>query len=245
LRGRPNGGPALGNLAYDRTNKQLFASDLETGMIHRFRASDGSDLGFFDHGTQGRANFTDVETGQPGSLPAIPFDPNSRPRIANCPSPFAQSPQCWNIAASGRRVWGIAAHHDPRRNETRLYYAVWSGPSFDQAASWSRASEEDKRNSVWSVRLGPNGDFAGDVRREFILPDFFKQQQDIARAGYSSPVSDIAFAPCGPRPVMLLAERGGIRNLGLAAEFPFATPHEARAALRARYQRRLAGGRAL
>src|SRR5439155_19188144 len=30
-------------------------------------------------------------------------------------------------------------------------------------------------------------------------------------------------------PVMLIGERGGIRNLGLAAEEPFATPHEARA----------------
>ena len=53
--------------------------------------------------------------------------------------------------------------------------------------------------------------------------------EDIARAGFSQPVSDISFATCGPRPVMLLAERGGIRNLGLSAENPFATPHEARA----------------
>ena len=33
------------------------------------------------------------------------------------------------------------------------------------------------------VRLGSNGDFADDVRREFILPDFFKQTQDISCAG--------------------------------------------------------------
>src|SRR5436190_4820324 len=51
LNGRPNSGPALGNIAYDRFNRQLFVTDLETGMIHRVRAADGVDLGFYDHGT--------------------------------------------------------------------------------------------------------------------------------------------------------------------------------------------------
>ena len=55
LNGRPNTGPALGNIAFDRWNKQFFVSDLETGMIHRIRASDGADLGAWDHGLQGRA----------------------------------------------------------------------------------------------------------------------------------------------------------------------------------------------
>ena len=35
LDGVPNPGPALGNLAYDAAHKQLFVSDLYTGMIHR------------------------------------------------------------------------------------------------------------------------------------------------------------------------------------------------------------------
>jgi hypothetical protein len=62
-----------------------------------------------------------------------------------------------------------------------------------------------------------------------LLPDFFVQPNDIARAGFSQPVSDISFSECSDQPVMLLAERGGIRNLGLAADNPFAYPHEARA----------------
>ena len=33
---RQNSGPALGNLAFDKVSQQLFVSDLETGMIHRF-----------------------------------------------------------------------------------------------------------------------------------------------------------------------------------------------------------------
>ena len=61
---RQNSGPALGNIAYDRWNKQLYVSDLETGMIHRLSADDGQDLGHFDHGTQGRASFFDAEGGQ-------------------------------------------------------------------------------------------------------------------------------------------------------------------------------------
>jgi len=228
LNGRPNSGPALGNIAYDRFNRQLFVTDLETGMIHRVRASDGADLGFYDHGTQGRQGFFDAESGQPSSLGPIGFDPNSRARIGDCEGRFDQTPQCWNIALSGRRVWGVGVHRNPARNEVRLYYSVWSGPAFDDPG-WQYAQDDDKRNAVWSVRLGPDGNFAGDVRREFILPDFFAKQEDIARAGFSQPVSDISFATCGPRPIMLLAERGGIRNLGLAAENPFATPHEARA----------------
>jgi hypothetical protein len=230
LNGRPNSGAALGNIAYDRTNKQLFVSDLETGMIHRVRAADGGDLGFYDHGVQGRASFTNVvDEGKRTSLPPIAFDPSSRARLTDCPSRFDNNPQCWNLAASGRRVWGVGVRRDAVKKETRLYYAVWSSPAFGQTG-WNQASDDEKRNSVWSVRLGPDGGFdPADVRRELILPDFFVKPQDIARAGYSQPVSDIAFAECGQRPVMLVAERGGIRNLGLAAQNPFANPHEARA----------------
>jgi hypothetical protein len=227
LNGRPNTGPGLGNIAYDRYNKQLFVSDLETGMIHRIALADGSDLGAYDHGLQGRANFLDVEMSAPASLAPIGFDPNSRARINDCPSRFDRTTECWNFAPSGRRVWGLGVYRNPALNEVRLYYSTWHSPAFGQAG-WNNAAEDDKRNAVWSLRLGPDGNFAGDVRREFIVPDFFANPQDIARAGYSQPVSDISFSMCGPRPIMLIAERGGIRNLGLAAENPFAFPHEAR-----------------
>ena len=73
LNGRPNSGPGLGNIAYDKWTKQIFVSDLETGMIHRFGAADASDRGFYDHGTQGRAKFFDAARNAPGTLPPIPF----------------------------------------------------------------------------------------------------------------------------------------------------------------------------
>jgi hypothetical protein len=228
LNGRPNSGPALGKLAYDKWNRQFFASDLETGMIHRI-AMDGSDRGQFDHGTQGRADFFDAQPRRPGSLPPIAFDPNSEARIADCPTQkFDTSPECWNFAASGRRVWGLGVRGE-EAGRVRLYYAVWSGPAFD-ATTWSQASEDDKRNSIWSIGIGPDGSFVlSDVRREFVLPDFFTTPDEIARAGYSHPVSSISFPACGNQPIMVVAERGGIRNLGLAEENPFAAPHESRA----------------
>ena len=229
-KGRANTGAALGNIAFDPHHDQLFVSDLETGMIHRLRRSDGADLGYFDHGTEGRPGFLDVPSGESRSLRPIAFDPISSARREDCRAgSFEWHPECWNFAASGRRVWGVGVWRHPETREVRLYYAVWSGPAFGNT-NWSRLSEDEKRNSVWSVRLDADGDFdPSDVRREFLLPDFFVSEEDIARSGYSHPVSDITFSNCGERPVMLVAERGGIRNLGLGEEYAFSRPHEARA----------------
>jgi hypothetical protein len=230
LGGRPNSGASLGNIAYDRSNRQLYVTDLETGMIHRIRAADGADLGAYDHGTGGRSNFLDAATGRQSTLPPIPFNPSTRARIADCPSGrFDNSPECWNIAPSGRRVWGVGVWRNGQTGEVRVFYSAWSGPNFDPQA-WLAASDEDKRNSVWSVGIGPDGSFnMSSVRREFIIPDFFTKPEDIARAGFSQPVSDIAFPASPGLPLMLVAERGGMRNLGLGEQAPFATPHEARA----------------
>ena len=138
LNGRPNTGAALGNIAYDRWHRQLLVSDMETGMIHRIRAADGADLGFYDHGTQGRGNFLDAESKQQRNLPPVPFDPSSRARIADCPSgQFQYSPECWNIAANGRRVWGLGVGRVAAGGETRLYYSVASSPDLGEATTWS------------------------------------------------------------------------------------------------------------
>ena len=225
---RQNSGPALGNIAYDRWNKQLYVSDLETGMIHRLSADDGQDLGQFDHGTQGRTSFIDAVSGQQMSLPPVEFDPSTSAQVDECPAGnFENSPECWNFADFRRRVWGLGVRQDAATGEVRLYYAVWASQSFGNP-DWKDAGDE-QRNSVWSVAITQDGDFApSSVRREFFLPDFFVDPNDIARAGYSNPVADIAFPKCAEQNVMLVAERGGIRNLGLAAENAFATPHELR-----------------
>jgi hypothetical protein len=223
--GRANTGAALGNIAYDGWNDQLFVSDLESGMIHRLAAADGSELGRYDHGTEGRPSFLDAETGAERALPAIAFDPASVPRLADCPGGnYTQSPACWNLADFRRRVWGLAVHRDEAAGTARLYYATWSSQAFGNPA-WA-ADPQEQLNAVWSVALGADGGFdTSDVRREFSLPGFFATPADYARAGGSHPVSDIAFSAAGD---MLLAERGGLRNLGLGSPSAFAAAHEAR-----------------
>ncbi|HUT10530.1 MAG TPA: hypothetical protein VMY42_08540, partial [Thermoguttaceae bacterium] len=218
----------LGNIAFDRWNQQFFVSDLETGMIHRLRASDGADLGHYDHGVDGRSAFLDVAEREYRSLPPVSFDASSSARLADCPSgDFARAPSCWNFADFRRRVWGVGVRRFPATEEVRLYYSVWGSQGFGNA-DYATAGD-DQRNAIWSVRIEDDGSFdVGSARREFFLPDFFRAPEAIARAGRSHPVSDIAFPAFGDQDVMLLAERGGARNLGLAADNAFAYPHEAR-----------------
>jgi len=111
LDGVPNAAAGLGNLAYDAAHKQLFVSDLYTGMIHRFDL-EGKELSRYDHGVTGRVA---------GKLAAVPFDPKNRPNIAS--DRFnPENPATWGFAPAARQVWGLAVH------EGRLYYSVVSGP---------------------------------------------------------------------------------------------------------------------
>ena len=163
------------------------------------------------------------------SLPAVPFDPATSAHITDCKEgAFDRTPACWNFADFRRRVWGLGVRKDAQSEQVRLYYAIWSSQALG-SPDFASASEEEKRNSVWSVAIKADGDFDPDsVRREYLLPDFFTNPADIERSGRSNPVSDIAFCKCKDEKTMLVAERGGVRNLGLDAEEPFANPHESR-----------------
>ncbi|MEQ8297184.1 MAG: peptidoglycan-binding domain-containing protein [Nitratireductor sp.] len=223
LDGRENTGAGLGNVAFDKAHGQLFVSDLETGMIHRL-SLDGTQIDRFDHGADARTGFLDAITGETATLPAIAFDAASSAVIGDCadaggaPQAFAQTPACWNYADFRRRVFGLAVFTDPLSNETRLYYAV-SGADGMGNPEWDSASD-DAANSVWSIGLDENGGFNGaDVRREIVLPEFGGDDAT-PRA-----VPDLAISSEG---VMLIGERGGVRNLGLDQPQPFATPHAAR-----------------
>ena len=239
LNGRENTGASLGNIAYDRWNRQLYVSDLETGMIHRLSVADGVESGRYDHGVDGRRQFIDAVSGQQKSLPQVAFNANTTALIPNCPTGvFSRTPACWNFADFRRRVWGLGVRKDAVSGEVRLYYSVWSSQGFGNA-DYTAAIDDEKRNSLWSVAIGQNGAFAkGSVRREFFLPDFFTDPADIRRAGKSNPVTDIAFPKCSASTSMLVSERGGVRNLGLEAENPFAAAHESRVI---RYERDASG----
>ena len=138
LDGVPNPGPALGNLAYDAAHKQLFASDLYTGMVHRIAVADGSEPGApYDHGVTGRGA---------ANLPPVPFNPANRPNISS--NKFnAENPDSWGFAPPERRVWGVAVHAG------RLFYSARNGAATDGP-------------QIWSVGIAQDGSFAADARLE-------------------------------------------------------------------------------
>jgi hypothetical protein len=138
LDGVPNPGPALGNLAYDAPHKQLFVSDLYTGMIHRFAIADGSEPGAsYDHGVTGRSA---------ANLAPVPFNPANRPNIAN--NRFnSEDPDTWGFAPPERRVWGLAVQAG------RLFYSARNGSATEAP-------------QIWSVGIAQDGSFAADARLE-------------------------------------------------------------------------------
>lgn len=112
FKGQANGGAGLGNITFDAAHKQLFVSDLSTGMIHRF-ALDGHENEVFDAG---------VQAGDQGS---VAYDPSTQLDITK--SDFdTEDPETWGYTDENRRVWGLAV------NGGRLYYAkvgqsqIWS-----------------------------------------------------------------------------------------------------------------------
>jgi len=226
LDGRDNTGAALGNIAFDSVHNQLFVSDLETGMIHRFDM-DGMELSRFDHGVQGRTDFTDAMTGQRMSLSPVAFDPATAARVNNCAAgEFDKTPSCWNYADFRRRVFGLGIRKGDD-GRVRLYYSVWGSDSFDNP-EWQNAGD-DARNAVWSVGLTEDGDFdVADVRREYIAPEFFVPGTERPGSGASHAITDIAFPACARQDRMIISERGMVRNLGLAGKKPFAWPYESR-----------------
>ncbi|MGV8996600.1 MAG: hypothetical protein ACOH12_06600 [Parvibaculaceae bacterium] len=134
-------GPAgLGNIAYDAGHRQLFVSDLSSGMIHRFDLK-GKDLGHFDH----------------GKGVGVAFDASARVNIASRLFNTEQ-PATWGFTAPERRVWGVAV------NDGRLYYAVAKGVTRE-----GHGKESEDAGQIWSVGLTKTGDFARDARVEITL----------------------------------------------------------------------------
>ena len=122
--GLPNTGAGIGGVAFDPQSHDLYASDLDTGLIHRFNVlAPGADLGQYDHGTAGR--------------PAVGLAPVADDRaVANISSAafVAADPSTWGFTQPERRVTALAVH------DGRLYYGVADGPSV-----WSVGLNADGR----------------------------------------------------------------------------------------------------
>ena len=104
-----NSGPGVGDIVADPARGQVFASDLDNGLIHRLGA-DGAVIDSFDHGIAGRPT---------KGLPVVVDD--GRKTDINDPAFDTTNPATWGTTQPERRVWGMAL------NDDRLYYAVAGG----------------------------------------------------------------------------------------------------------------------
>lgn len=119
--GKTNAGPGIGGIAYDEKHNQVFASNLETGFIHRFTGA-GQRIDTFDHG----------ETALWGvGRRASPYRPSDRVEITD-PAFKSEDPSTWGFAAKSRRVIALSVYKE------RLFYSVAEGPEV-----WSVGLNED------------------------------------------------------------------------------------------------------
>ncbi len=200
LDGVKNRGPGLGQLAYDSRTRQLFASDRQTGMIHRLSMS-GAELGFYDHGVDGRPGKGFTPLPRDRTIDTMAAFGRTRPTAnARLGFPAAPSPAhpdfrpavpgTWGFAADERHVWGLAVYGD------RLIYGVAEGPS------------------IWSVGLRIDGTFASDTRREF----------ELNGVPPGSQIPRIDFDAAGNMCITVLAGNTAVDPQSVVAGKPRATP---------------------
>ncbi|WP_322990739.1 hypothetical protein [Hoeflea sp.] len=118
--GENNLGAGLGNITYVPEFRQLFVSDLSTGLIHRLDM-DGVEIEIFDHGVTGRASL---------EKSPLPFDASNAPDFDSADFDPEDS-ETWGFADEDRRVYALAFHNG------RLYYSV-----VGESQIWSVGFEE-------------------------------------------------------------------------------------------------------
>lgn len=115
-----NTGAGIGDIVFDKAQRQFFVSDLDTGLIYRV-GLDGTIIDSFNHGTDGRSA---------AGLAAIEDDGRT---VDISSSAFnGADPATWGHTQKHRRIAGMAHH------QGRLYYAVADGPQI-----WSVGTGED------------------------------------------------------------------------------------------------------
>ena len=145
-----NSGPGLGNIKFDKSHRQFFVSDVDTGLIHRI-SIDGALIDTFDHGVSGRPARGLPPVADDGSVMDIKggaFD--------------SEDPDTWGFTQDERRVWGVAVHGG------RLYYSVgdaseiWSvginrDGTFEAAARWELTVKAEKEYPVTDIAFDTRG----------------------------------------------------------------------------------------
>jgi len=145
-----NSGPGIGNLTFDPNHRQFFASDLDTGLIHRIDAT-GRLIDTFDHGVAGRPAHGLAPVADDGAVMDIQgaaFD--------------TEDPETWGYTQDERRVWAVSYHGG------RLYYSVgekseiWSvgiarDGSFAGDPRWELTVKADKDYAVTDIAFDNSG----------------------------------------------------------------------------------------
>lgn len=145
-----NSGPGIGNLAFDPTHREFFASDLDTGLIHRIDI-EGNLIDTFDHGVAGRPAHGLAPVADDGAVMDIQgaaFD--------------GENPGTWGYTQDERRVWAVSYHGG------RLYYSVggkaeiWSvgiasDGGFAGDPRWELTVKADKDQAVTDIAFDNKG----------------------------------------------------------------------------------------
>lgn len=101
-----NSGAGVGDIVHDKEHSQFFASDLDSGLVHRIDAN-GQLIDTFDHGVAGR----------PAKGLAAIADDGSKADITSAAFDV-EKPATWGYTQKERRVHGMAMR------DGRLFYAV-------------------------------------------------------------------------------------------------------------------------
>lgn len=145
-----NSGPGIGDLTFDNIRRQFFASDLDTGLIHRIDAN-GTLVDTFDHGVVGRPAHGVAPLADDGlamDIEGAAFD--------------SEDSDSWGYTQDERRVWSVAYHGG------RLYYSVgekaelWSvgvarDGSFAGDARWELTVKADNDHAVTDIAFDISG----------------------------------------------------------------------------------------
>ncbi|TPI10607.1 hypothetical protein FJW06_22610 [Mesorhizobium sp. B4-1-3] len=135
-----NSGPGIGNLAFDATHREFFASDLDNGLIHRIDI-EGNLIDSFDHGVAGRPAHGLAPVADDGAamdIQTAAFD--------------SEDPATWGYTQDARRVWAVAYHGG------RLYYSVG-----EKAEIWSVGIASDGSfagDPRWELTVKADQDYA-------------------------------------------------------------------------------------
>ncbi len=181
--GIKNSGPGIGGLAFDPASRTLYASDLDTGLVHRLSIADGADKGQFDYGVTARPTRE--------KRPAVKDD-GKRLDITS-PDFVAADPKTWGFTQKERRVDALAVH------DGRLYFSVAEGPEI-----WSVGLEADgafKTDARFEVAVEAKPAFPVTA----ITFDRDGHMIVAQRGDVQSPANYAAFTAAGPAHVLRFA----------------------------------------